>query len=254
MDDWVKYFQHRYIVIFLGHAACACRHPGHPKKGKKTDDPFLDPYHSGFTPDLNWCPPGIEDTKLAKAQLKGDKETYKRKFAGCRQKSHVSHQMIVGKVPGSKNKIYFVNWFGRTQRDLLLLFVGGGATKKLPPAKTGPRLYFFSGGCRSILTTNFGEYFTKNQTRYYSGWTYSPRCDFGRFCYDVFTRFIKGTSKSPAKTEFETGRLVPAFVAAASRQNRAKFHARITDRSSSLSSRGPVYQEDTADQGESALA
>jgi hypothetical protein len=96
--------------------------------------------------------------------------------------------------------------------------------------ETAPRFMFFNGGCRTILTTNFGEHFCHNQTRYYSGWVYSPGCDYGRFCYDIFTRWIKGSQDDPAPEEFDVTRLEDAYRFATNRGTRAQYHPRLMDR------------------------
>jgi hypothetical protein len=255
MYDWLNHFRHRYIVIHLGHAACGCYHPSHPREGGKPGGKFMDPFHRGFPADQNCCPTALEKIKEAEKALKEDEIHYSRKFRGCGHKSHVFHQLILEKTTKDGKKMYYENYPGRKERDKLLLFLEKGAAIATRADTTGPRFYFFNGGCRTILTTNFGEYLTKNNTRYYSGWTYSPHCDFGKFCYDVFNRWIKGTKEDQPKTEFETGRLLPAFVAAGSRQNRAICHPRIIDRSCNLSPRGPVVPvpDGPADDGESAL-
>ena len=71
---------------------------------------------------------------------------------------------------------------------------------------------FYTGGCRTMLTTNFGEHFVQNETRYYHGWMYSVWIRENRlFAKDFFRRWIKGTAANPAPTEFDLTRFVQAY-------------------------------------------
>ena len=96
-------------------------------------------------------------------------------------------------------------------------------------ANNGPRLLFWNGGCRTILTTNNGERYVNNGTRYYHGWIYSPGCDYGKFAYDVIHRWLKGTRADPAPDEFDVERLLPAYREEATRGTRPRYYPRIMD-------------------------
>jgi hypothetical protein len=94
-----------------------------------------------------------------------------------------------------------------------------------------PRMFFWNGGCLSILTTNMGELFT-NQLRgtwHYHGWQYSPGCDYGKFCYDFFSGWIRGSKKDKAPNEYDTGRIEKAYRDAALIGRRPKYHPRVMD-------------------------
>jgi hypothetical protein len=94
-----------------------------------------------------------------------------------------------------------------------------------------PRMFFWNGGCRTILTTNMGELFTDQVggTRYYHGWQYSPSCDYGKFCCDFFSAWIRGSKKDKAPNEYDTGRIEKAYRDAALIGRRPKYHPRVMD-------------------------
>ena len=259
--EWGYSFFHHYIVIILGHASCDCNHPQHPRKDGKPTGDFLDLFHSGFLPDQNCCPKEIEHTKKAEAALKADEKHYKSKFGGCGFDSHVSHFNLLGRTKKGE-KVYVGNQADESKKDWLLLHsvthdnkkVAEGYRMLLRPSRV-PRLFFWNGGCRTILTTNLGERLTKNGTRYYSGWTYSPGCDYAKFCYDVFHRWIKGTKEDPAPSEFSVDLLPRAYVTEAGKANRPNFHPRLTDNNLTLSQDGPQRGGDyPIDSGKQALA
>lgn len=263
--EWGLYFQHRYIVIVLGHASCHCRHPSHPRKDDKPTGNFLGVFHQGFVPDQNCCPKEIRRTKKVKAELKAAEKKYKQKFGGCGYRSHVAHWNYLGKKANGEEVRLGIKW-----NELKTDWIGLWSSKKdrtspggykypefysVPMPNKVPRLLFWNGGCITILTTNLAERLTKNGTRYYSGWTYSPACDYGKFCYDVFRRWIKGLKNDPAPTEFNVDRLPRVYVAEAGKSNRPSFHPRLTDKDLTLSQEGPQRRGDyPIDSGKQALA
>jgi hypothetical protein len=99
-----------------------------------------------------------------------------------------------------------------------------------PLGEALPKFCFFSGGCRTMLTTNMGEHFCQNGSTYYSGWVYSPACDYGLFCYDLFTRWIQGPPGEPPPEEADRAAFRAAYQYAANRNDRSQYHPRLMDR------------------------
>lgn len=252
LKDWYMHFRHRYIVIVLGHAAAMCKYglPDHPTMDGTAKTAPRNMYHSAFPPDRNRCPKKPYDTPEAKAEVAAAEEHYKTKFGGCDHKERVVHFNMVGYSP----KTFFGNTVENGQRKTLVIgHLSGKKAAGIPMETRTPRLCYFNGGCVSITSTNLAEYFTFNGTRYYSGWTYSPVCDYGRFCYEVFTHWIQGTPEDPAPNEFDANRFLAAYVKAASPPHRAKFHPRLTDRTCGLSAVGPDIYEGPVDSAAGAL-
>jgi hypothetical protein len=231
--DWFEHFKYRYIVLVLGHASCGCRHPDHPTrtvgKGKKKREEKIDPYHCGFVPDRNVCPKELEKTKEAKASIKEAEAYYHQKFAGCGNRSHVGHTNLLGRSGKTK-------WvFGDPRVPLkdttlgLIYQLNPPVTNSLVLSGRVPRMFFWNGGCRTILTTNMGEQFTDQEvgTGYYHGWQYSPGCDYGKMCCDFFSSWIKGSKKDKAPNEYDTSRIEKAYRDAAAIGTRPKYHPRI---------------------------
>jgi len=252
--DWFLHFRHRYIVIFLGHAACYCKHKEHPKNSQGWRKPL---YDQGFDPLENCCPTTVANTpdvqkSLAAEERKDRKKYYKTwpknepLYGGCGNKTHVAHEIILGKSRRENYKLVYLNWPGRAARDSLVLAIRGERSDAIKMARYGPRLCFFNGGCRTMLTTNFGEHFTQNETRYYHGWVYSPGCDYGRFCYDLFTRWIKGTPKDPAQEEADILRFEQAYRYAANRGTRPRYHPRLMDRYGCTAANDPPNRAEEA--------
>ena len=93
-----------------------------------------------------------------------------------------------------------------------------------------PRFLYYTGGCRSILTTNFGEYFVRNGTKFFAGWTYVG-LDYAeyRMIRRLFRRWIKGTRADPAPAEYLTQRFVQAYAAVSQNQSISRYHPRLID-------------------------
>jgi hypothetical protein len=235
LEDWRRHFRHRYIVILFSHGSCGCYHIDHPREDGELDGRRMDLYHSGFAPDQNICPTGILDTPEARRDLEAARRHYRCDFGGCGHKSHVYHRNWLGSVAvrGSRRRTTFSihNHPGRVERDDLVIAPDPtGEALHLVLSTDAPRLFVWNGGCRTMLTTNLGEYFVQNGTKYYHGWIYSPLGDYGRIAYDVFTRWIQGTPADPAPDEWDVARLVPAYRDAASRGTRPRYYPRIMDR------------------------
>jgi len=63
-----------------------------------------------------------------------------------------------------------------------------------------------------MLTTNFGECFTRNETQYFHGWTYSVWISENRtFARNFFRTWIKGTQADPAPTEYDLQRFLRTY-------------------------------------------
>jgi len=242
--DWFEHFKYRYIVLVLGHAACGCEHPDHPTetlgKGKKKREHKMDPYHCGFVPDRNVCPKELEKTKEAKRSIKEAEAHYHHKFAGCGNQSHVFHQNLLGR----RDKTEYCLGDPRmplADTTMLLIFSTGpgGTSNSIALPHRAPRMFFWNGGCRTILTTNMGEQFTNlvGGTGYYHGWQYSPGCDYGKFCSDFFSIWIKGSKKDKAPNEYDTSRIVKSYRDAALIGTRPKYHPRIMDFTGVLNAR-----------------
>lgn len=246
--DWLAHFDHRYVVIMEGHAACFCTHPEHPEgtvgKGKLKRKVKLDPYHGGFVPDLNVCPVELEDTKAAKAAIQEDMAHYKTKFGGCGNRSHVCHKNLLGR----RGKSAYYLGINRSGEDLTKLAVyatnptTGGYIKA---SGRVPRLMFWNGGCRGILTTNQGERLVQQEagTRYYHGWHYSTADN--EFCRAFFMRWIQGTKKDPAPNEYDLTRFESVYRDLAKLGTRGNDHPRLMNSSGVLNPReAPSGKED----------
>jgi hypothetical protein len=241
LQDWYDHYQHRYIVIFLGHGGCRCEHDDHPRNSRGDLHPL---YDRAFDPDQNRCPPEIYDTDEARAAVALEEQRDRNKpayrnwpadeplYAGCGHKTHVEHSACLEKLDSNKVAFFF-NVAGREERNGLLLLERDGANLPVSTRLTVPRFCFYNGACRSMLTTNLGEHFTQNpsenKTRYYHGWVYSPSCDYGRFCYDIFSRWLQGTDDDPAPPAPSTTRFMDAYRWAANQGNRAAWNPRIMD-------------------------
>jgi hypothetical protein len=229
--QWLQRFRCRYIVILLGHAACGCYHPDHPqdRRGK-----FKDLYHAAFPPDGYVCPTALDTTPEARRVWREDP----RGVAGCGHAEKVFHQNSLGR--GS----WLQNWISRTPQPLAAL---DRRDQYAVPGFSMPRLFFWNGGCRTMLTPALGQTLIRHGTGYYSGWVYSPSCDYGQMCYDFFTRWIRGTRDDPAPNEYTNSRVVPAFRYVAGRGTRSRYHPRVMDSTGVLNPRPvPGAVEDAA--------
>jgi hypothetical protein len=232
VDYWIRRFQHRYIVVFLGHAACWCDASDHPvykreppSRDWKRGGP-MDLHHSGFIPDLNACPVHLIGSGAARATIRRDEGEERTWFGGCGHRPWVSHSCSLER----KHRLYNRADDGSPRRDALLV-EGPTDSKWLDMSATTPRFCYWNGGCRSMLTTNLGEHFVKNGTKYYTGWAYSPRRDYGNFCYRMFSRHLHGpTDKQTGEVieDLET-RFLPAYRREARRGPRPRYHPRIMD-------------------------
>jgi hypothetical protein len=249
---WLRYYQHRYIVIVLGHGGCECNHADHPVNSLGRRHPL---YDRGFDPEGNCCPTGISAAPEVQQDV-AEEEQHDRHhgyqdwpadeplYAGCGHRSHVWHTVGLGRL-STGQRIGLHNLPGRSERNLLALRVSGGSARVVSMVRTAPRFTFFNGGCRSMLTDNLGEHFTRNRTRYYSGWVYSPGCDFGRFCYDVFTRWVQGTAEDPPTDPVSPTRFEEAYRHAANGGTRAAHHPRLMDRNGRIATHPePAFAEE----------
>lgn len=213
---WIRYYSHRYIVIIAGHAAAKCRHASHPMEGTGDQRDFVPMHHRGFTPDQNCCPTRLETTQAGQNDLAWEQRYYRRStFAGCGQRSRVGHAqelaagrngMFVGNLPddASRNIIYLLTKPARR--------TDSWGRHTLSMGRREPRLLFYCGGCRTMLTTNFGECFTRNETQYFHGWTYSVWISENRtFARNFFRAWIKGTQADPAPTEYDLQRFLRTY-------------------------------------------
>jgi len=223
-DQWLSYYRNRYIVAVQGHAICECGHGEHPTReigrGRQRRRVPMDLYHSGFTPDRYVCPPNIEDTDVARTQVDWDRRHYRRPFGGCSHSSHVIHALNLGRDQSARRQVALAHQLNRptTERPLLVLDkrrdTDPPELRGLGSSDLDPKLLFYAGGCRSLLTKNLGERFTRNGTKYYHGWVYSVWItENQRFCLDFFRRWIKGTDEDPATSECDPNRFVSAYRA-----------------------------------------
>jgi len=241
-QQWVRYWRHRYIVVVVCHAACFCSHPDHPRK-KKNPDEFMEMWHRGFVPDVNACPKELELAGFF--TIEEDLKKYKQEwFDGCGNKSHVTQWSGLGRLD-SDEKFVVYNSVNVPEQRLIC------SRQKLEPRDPKdrhkkrnwleaeavpldpddfPRLMFYNGGCRTMLTTNFGEPLIEAGTRYHCGWIYSVLDEVdGRMCPEFFKRWIKGTKKDPAPVEFDADRVPDVFRAVAALGEAPDWHPRIMD-------------------------
>lgn len=238
-DYWIKRFRRRYMVIFLGHSDAWCDASDHPRYRR---EPPSRSYARGdrmalpgtaFIPDLNACPFHMLDSRAAKKALKADERKDRTWFGGCGHRPWVSHSC--GLERGMRLRNYAVE--GDSDRTYLLVEDSrrGGSTW-VDMSEDAPRFCYWNGGCVSMLTTNLGEHFVKNSCQYYTGWTYSPGCDYARFCYVVFAKYLRGPKdpKTKERIEDQVSRFLPVYRREARRGTRPKYHPRIMDRSGIL--------------------
>ncbi len=242
-EHWIARFRHRYIVIFLGHASCGCDAPDHPvykreppSRGFKKGD-RMDLYHSGFIPDLNACPVHLIGSRTSKASIRADRKKDRTWFGGCGHRPWVSHSCSLERGYEISNDVSDDDtsrcdylYIARERRGVW------SDEGWLEMRGNTPRLCYWNGGCRSMITTNLGDYFVKNGTKYYTGWVYSPACDYARFCYRVFSRFLHGPKdkKTGEVIEDIESRFLPGYRREARRGTRPKYNPRIMDRSGVL--------------------
>jgi len=264
VKQWGRYMMCTYLTVFLGHASCDCTHDDHPKNSKGKRRPL---YDQGFEPDGGFCPTTVsDDPKVQKslaAEEKKDRKKYYKKwpkneplYGGCGHKSGIEHSSYLGKRKGYK--YYWYNISPHTKAELPA-FVPGKLVKgevkewgrlKRCPIMGLPRFLFFNGGCRTMLTDNLGQDHvghTDDGTRYYHGWVYSPGCDYGKFCYDIFTRWIETAQKNDPFEETELLGFEDAYRWAANKGTRADYHPRLMDQF------GRIDTQEAPDKAERAL-
>jgi hypothetical protein len=223
-SDWAKRLQDRYMIIILSHSSCACYHVDHPKK---KDGSYKNVFRSGFKADQNVCPDDRKETA---------------KFGGCGNRSGIQSYFLFGRYPKGTTPHKYAGkkvWLGNdttwSKNKRLHLEIEGSDSGHIPRMNWVPRFLFHGGGCRTILTTNLGEYFVKSGTKFYAGWTYvSVDTPNGSICPKLFKRWIKGTSADRPAAENLTDRFVQAFAYAASRPSVRKYHPRLIDSSCTL--------------------
>ena len=236
-NAWLKHFRHRYIVLLLGHAGCNCEDPTHPtydKKNKKgvviAKDKKKDVYEEEFPLYSNKCP----------KKGKPDEESY----GGCGSRKGMQHWIWLGVLKGKKNWLgneMVYNWW--TGRDLTWRKGKREEKKmeKIPMSKLAPpRFWLEAGVCRSLLTTNLGEYFVCKGTRFFSGWIYTAYDDVaGPFYVPLFRDWILGTDTEKPPAEYLTSRFLQAYAKYASLESVRTGGPCLIDRSCNLGPPNP---------------
>jgi hypothetical protein len=237
LDEFHMAFRHRYVFVFTGHAACSCLDASHPrtseevKVGKRTlkKGALKDVPREDFAPDQNRCPTDVSTDV----------------YGGCGNKPEVRHHLVLGKIGGRRLYLAVLSKSEGNASVLLGIEKGKPTDPKirrtLDLSSECPRLMMYTATCRSILTTNLGELFTRAGTKYFVGYTYTSDDD-DNLCERFFNRWIKGTKKQKARSEFDTLWLVTTFIScAASHKNSRTRHPRIiTQLSNALSPEGPL--------------
>lgn len=239
-EQWLSYWKHRYIVVLACHAACQCTHADHPRK-KKHPDEFMEMHHRGFVPDKNVCPTEMELNGIL--MMAEDMEKYKQEsFDGCGNKTHVTQWSGLGWINNDEKYVVY-NTIDRPalvlshQKRAAVDPKDRGKARPFAEAKgvtletdDFPRLMFYNGGCRTMLTTNFGEPLIEAGTRYHCGWIWGVLDEVdGRMLPDFFKHWIKGTKKDPAPVEFDGDRVPDAYRAVAALGEAPDWHPRIMD-------------------------
>jgi hypothetical protein len=221
-EAFAKFTRGRYIVILLTHAACGCNHDDHPTYVDHGETKKMDPYHGGFVPDRNVCPTELVDTPEARRGIAEDRRHYHHDFGGCGNRERVFHQ----------NKAHRA-WITHFENDTgaWIQFTSGSGTtgQNFVVEAYRARRFLWNGGCRTALTTNFGNTFSRSGTSYYHGWIYSPSCDYGVMCTEFFRDWIKG-----GPIEYDDTRIVEAYLRAARRGTRPRHHPRLIQGSNYL--------------------
>ncbi|MHC5109030.1 MAG: hypothetical protein ACYTHJ_04035 [Planctomycetota bacterium] len=222
-DTWIKHFQHKFMVFVTGHCATGCMYEKHPKTKKGKRKPC---FSEDFPPDLNVCP----DRLLTSA--KGKRRRYK-KNGGCATHTHVRHTPIIGKIKYGKKKFSFDIWNSVPTTDDDGIVVGPvngeGKNRWLEIRDMAPTFLFWNGGCRGLMTGNFGKHFVDNTT-WYHGWRYSVGDDIdAKFMYRVMTDWIKGSRRDRPKTECDRARFVRVYRKHSRRGKTPTDHPRLMD-------------------------
>ena len=248
IDDWIKHYRNRYIVTIQGHGGVYCAHSDHPTRtvgsGRRARTERMDMYHRGFAPDNYYCPTGVEETEAGRREHRWALRHYGHPFGGCGNSSHVYHSLSLSQDRSTRRKMLAVSLPNQdtSLRPQVALGKRRGRSderviRMLGVDDNGPRLLFYAGGCRSMLSKNLGERFTRNGTKHYHGWVWSVWIrENRRFCLDLFRRWIKGTEGDPPASECELSRFLPAYRAAAARSF-VNSHPRIMEGRNVLSIR-----------------
>lgn len=231
LQHFFRRFRFRYVVIMLSHGRCTCDHPDHPLDANGNP---MDPYHNSFPPDRGVCPDQVYDTSEAQALIAEARQHYHHDFGGCGNTTNVRHGIKINAGPVLLQLASpFITGDDQSKEGYLPFIVGpdGGQRQRIDADfnRFGPRAMFFNGGCRSILSSNMGDGIVAGKSHYYTGWRYSPQCDYGFFVADFFRTWIKGSNDEPAETEYDIYRVVPGFLECAARGTRPSWHARIMD-------------------------
>ncbi len=252
--QYLEYFQHRYIVLFLGHSGARCRHDDHPRVSKKPDW-YKAMYDRAFPPDGNCCPDKLLPGRKYRRQIRQDRRRGKKEYGGCGNKSHVRHNPVLGKVKrvidGKKKRVTLDFWNripSNGETDAVIHPTKGNQSDWMYLEKKAPRFLFWNGGCRGMLTTNLGECFV-HRTAYYHGWVYIAyeAVDIA-MVRNTFRYWIRGTRRDPAPSECDEQRFLAAYRRAARRGKANTCHPRIMDQWDGVL---PMAQE--PDQVEEAL-
>lgn len=245
-EDLFAHYEHQFIVVVNAHGGCWCKfenHPTYPKgRGSSRQELYKRLPRDGFLPDQNVCPTDVSS----------------RRTGGCGEKNWVGHGIVLGRSPnqaslGSMRRKKFITGSipGRTERDMLGLIVedNNNESGRFYTSQFVPKFAFYSNSCRSMLTTNLGEVFLAEGTKYFHGWTYSvlevPAAD---MTVDLFTKWIKGTRADPASTEFDLNKFPDVYKKEAARtRGRRRYYPRIMDGSGVLNSSNRASPSSTAE-------
>jgi hypothetical protein len=219
VSDLVKHMNYRYIVIIFCHSSCACDHAGHPRR---PDGSLKRVFQRRFSPDQNACPDDLPETAV---------------YGGCGHREGIEHHLYLGRLPSNATPAAHAGkelWLGNDQTwndDQRLLLSVEGVLDRRMHIRRGPRFLFHTGGCRTMLTSNLGEYWVKSGAKFYSGWTYVG-LDYAEniFSRHLFRRWIKGTSAEPAPAEYLTQRFIQAHARASSLSQPSRYYPRLIDR------------------------
>lgn len=226
VEDWLDHYHRQFVVIFSGHSGCACKSHDHPTysrgSGRNQREVRKRLPGSRFRVDQNACPADIDRPRVG----------------GCGEKGGVMHQLILGRLPNQASlgswrnkKLVLMNRYYQTETNKLYMVVSNDDFEPFFTTQYEPRFLFYADGCRTILTTNMGENFTDNETKFFHGWIYSVDDDVAAgLMIDLFKKWIKGTRADPAPNEFDAGRFIDVYRRETVRtRGRRRYHARVMD-------------------------
>jgi hypothetical protein len=266
VDVWLKHASYRYMVILFTHASTECYYglqrpeeseaqPAVEASDRHPTDASGDPkdcYRHGFPPDQNVCPTTGRPRR--------------NRLGGCGQKDRVAHWNCLGKMSrnathrgtaiGERKVLYLGNYGlwdqGLQERALRAKEErqargGGNITREedlgnrlwLVMDSTrayglamlyewGPRFLMHAGGCRTIMTTNCGEFFTRSNTKFFGGWTYVSD-ESQHFIGRLMRRWILGTRNDRPSAENLTDRFVRIWASVTSSPRIRSAHPRLID-------------------------